>query len=183
MFNFLKRQKTYNSELRELDKRFPYKENKEYKELKIELEYKYKMIDEYTKSHRLIEIEFSDNEKEKQLKLLELDKEYKKVDGMEYEKRFNDINQNPWAKIHFNYDEKTDPTNMQTEVIYNEYFIKKLQDMGYSGESEDDIIESWLSQVFASNISSSDLGFGEDDNTSDTNYVKKTKIDNKMIIG
>lgn len=180
MFNFLKRQKTYNSELMELDKRFPYKENKEYKELKIELEYKYKMIDEYTKSQRLIEIEFSDNEKERQLKLLELDKEYNKIDSLEYEKQLHDIHKKPWAKIHFNYDEDIDPSNLQTEIVYNEWFIKKLQKMGYSGENETDIIESWLSQVFASNVDVGDIVHGD---PIEQKYITKQKLNNTYVIG
>lgn len=172
--------KTYESELRKLNKRYPYKENKEYRQLIVDLDYRYGKIDEYTKCMKLIEVEFEKDEKEKELRILELDKEYGKVDELEYEKKLNDINKNPWAKIHFNYDEKTDPTNMQTEVVYNEYFIKKLQNMGYSGDSEDDIVEAWLTQVFASNVSSTDFGLTDGDSVE---YVKSTKIDNKIVIG
>ena len=131
---------TYEKELKKLDKKYPYKDSKEYKELVVELNFKYKKIDEYTKLKQLIELEYADNEKERELKLLELDKKFQKIDQLEYEKRLNDINKNPWAKIHFNYNEEEDPGNIQTEIVYNEYFIKKLQEQGYIGNTNDDIV-------------------------------------------
>ena len=171
---------TYEKELKKLDKKYPYKESKEYKELLVELNFKYKKIDEYTKFKQLIELEYSDNEKERELKLLELNKKFQKIDQLEYEKRLNDINKNPWAKIHFNYNEEEDPGNIQTEIVYNEYFIKKLQEQGYIGNSNDDIVQSWLSQVFAANVDPSDLNF---DGEMSKTFVKSKTIDGKKIVG
>ena len=91
--------KTYEKELFKLDASYPLKDCKEYKQLKTELDFKYNKIDEYTKFKQLIETEYADDEKVKLTKLLALDKEYNKVDELEYEKRMNDIEQNPWAKI------------------------------------------------------------------------------------
>ena len=173
--------KTYEKELKKLNKEFPYKDNKQYKELLVELNFKYNKIDEYTKFKQLIEIEYEDNEKEKELKLLALDKKYAKIEELEYEKRLNDINKNPWAKIHFNYDAEKDPENIQTEIVYNQYFIKKLQEQGYSGNSNDDIVQSWLSQVFAANVDPSDLFFDGDKKS--TTFVKSKTVEGTKIIG
>lgn len=178
MFSF---KPTYEKELKKLDKKYAYKDSKIYKQLLVELNFKYNKIDEYTKFKQLIEIEYADNEKEKELKLLECDKKYNKVDDIEYEKRLNDINKNPWAKIKFNYDEQKDPGNIQTEIVYNEYFIKKLQEQGYSGNSNEEIVQAWLSQVFAANIDPSDLMF--DDEIPSKNYIKTKSIKGKKIIG
>lgn len=173
--------KTYEKELAKLNKEFPLKESKKYRELLVELNFKYNKIDEYTKFKQLTEIEYEDNEKEKELKLLELDKKFSKIDALEYEKRLNDINKNPWAKIHFNYNEEEDPGNIQTEIVYNEYFIKKLQEQGYSGNSSDDIVQAWLSQVFAANVDPSDLLF--DGNSKTNTFIKSKNVEGKTIIG
>ena len=172
---------TYEKELAKLNKKYPYKDSKVYKELLVELNFKYNKIDEYTKFKQLIEIEYSDNEKEKELKLLECDKKYNKIDELEYEKRLNDINKNPWAKIHFNYDAEKDADNIQTEIVYNQYFIKRLQEQGYSGNTENDIVQAWLSQVFAANVDTSDLVF--DDDSPLKSYVKAKNVKGKKIIG
>lgn len=172
--------KTYEKDLLKLDKKYPYKDNKEYKELKIELDFKYNKIDEYTKLKQLIEIEYEDDDKARRIKLLALDKQYHKIDDLEYEKQMNDIEQNPWAKIHFNYNEAEDPGNIQTEIVYNDYFIKKLQEQGYAGNSNDDIVQAWLSQVFAANVDPSDLTF---DNEITNVIVKSKKVNGKKIIG
>lgn len=176
--------KTYEKELKKLDKKYPYKDSKEYKELLVELDFKYNKIDEYTKFKKLIEIEYTDNEKDKELKLVELDKKYNKIDVLEYEKRINDINHNPWAKIHFNYNETDDPGNIQTEIIYNDYFIKKLEEQGYSGTSNEDIVQSWLKQVFAANIDASDLNMNDVEPIKQKEYVKHSNIiKGKKIVG
>ena len=111
---------------------------------------------------------------------MELDKKFQKIDALDYEKRLNDINKNPWAKIHFNYNEEEDPGNIQTEIVYNEYFIKKLQEQGYIGNTNDDIVQSWLSQVFAANVDPSDLNFDGDVTKT---FVKSKTIDGKKIVG
>ena len=170
--------KTYEKELAKLKKKYLLESADEYKELKVELDFKYNKIDEYTKFKKLIEIEYKKDDKEKLIKLAALDKKYGKIDDLEYEKRMNDIEKNPWAKIHFSYDEKNDPGNMQTEIVYNDYFIKKLQKQGYSGTNNDEIIQSWLSQVFASNIEPGDLDLENNDE-----YVSNKKVNNTFIVG
>lgn len=179
MFELFTKSK-YDRELAKLKKQHPYEESKEYKELRLELDYKYNKIDEYTKMKGLIEAEYENDDKEKRIKLLALDKKYNKIDDLEYEKQMNDIDQNPWAKIHFNYDEKNDPANMGVEIVYNDYFIKHLEEQGYSGSTNDDVVQSWLSHVFAANIDASDL---EDSSNDKKEYVTKKKINNKIIVG
>lgn len=116
--------------------------------------------------------------KEKKLDILKVELKYNKIDAIEYEKKVYDIKGLPWAKFHMTYNEETDPDNMQTELVYNEFFIKKLQSMGYSGKSNDDIVQAWLSQVFAANVDPTDLVFDEDQD-----YVKNVKVNGKMIVG
>lgn len=175
---------TYERELKKLNKKFPTDviraNSSEYVLALINLQFKYNKIDAYerdTKSVVAMSKEWTVEAREEEL--LKIDLKYNKIDDIEYEKRLNDIRKNPWAKIHFNYDESGDPTHIQTEVIYNEYFIKKLEKMGYSGETEDDLVESWLSQVFASNITMGDLGMPE----TDSDYITRTKIEDSTIIG
>lgn len=121
----------------------------EYKLKVLELEKKYNAITEYDYDVKTTKILMkSDDIKDLNLELLEIDYKHKKIDELEYLKRKNDLLNNPWAVFKMNYDEKSDSSNMGIEVVYNKCFIDKLQNMGYTGLSEDDIIESWLSQVF-----------------------------------
>ncbi len=180
MLNFLKHKKTFESELKELQKKYPDGElSKKYKLEKNDLEYEYHIIDDYTHDKNQIDIMSVDMKKiDVQEDLLKIDYKFKKIDAIEYERKINDLHKNPWAKIHFNYDENKDPENMQTEIVYNDYFIKKLQSQGYSGKSNDDIVQAWLSQVFAANVDPTDLVFDEDQD-----YVKNVKVNGKMFVG
>ena len=181
MLNFLKKKKTYESDLKELKKRYPDEDlSKKYKLEKNDLDLEYKKIDAYEHDKNQIDIMSAEMKKiDVQEDLLKLDLKYNKIDAIEYERRINDLHKNPWAKIHFNYDENNDPENMQTEIVYNDYFIKKLQSQGYSGKTNDDIIQSWLSQVFASNVEPGDLDL---EGNSDE-YVANKKVKNTFIVG
>lgn len=180
MFNIFDKNHLYERKLKKLKKQYPFEESKEYKQLKTELDFEYGKIDEYTKFKQLIESEYENDDKEKRIKLIELDKKYNKIDDLEYEKQLNDINQNPWAKIHFDYNEKDDPGNIGVEIVYNDYFIRKLEEQGYTGTSNDDIVQSWLGHVFAANVDITDLDLDEEDKKE---YVTKKKVDGKFIIG
>ncbi len=175
---------TYERKLKKLHKKYPtevMRENSSNYALELaNLQFEYGVIDAYERDKQCVMAmskEWTIETKEEELLKIEL--KYQKIDELEYEKRLNDIRKNPWAKIHFSYDENGDPTHIQTEVVYNEYFIKKLEKMGYSGETEDDLVESWLSQVFASNITMGDIGMPE----TDSDYITRTKIEDSTIIG
>ena len=187
MLNFFKKKpKTYDSELKELGKEYPDMElSKKYNLLKNDLDLKYKKIDEYEHDKNQINI-MSSEMKDIDVKIdyLKCELKHNKIDALEYEKRLNDLYQKPWAKIHLNYNEDDDPANMEVEIIYNDYFIKKLKQQGYSGESNDDMVQSWLKQVFVANIDSSDLSFDDVEQPKQPNYVKHNDIEKgKRIVG
>ena len=178
MFGF-KRKTPYEKEIAQLYKTYPNELSHQHITELANIQFKYGMIDEYEKSKRCINAMANDwTVVHIEEELLKIELKYGKIDELEYEKRFNDLKKNPWAKIRFNYNESIDASNIQTEVIYNEYFIKKLQKMGYSGETEDDMVESWLSQVFASNTNIGD--FGEFD---EETYIERKKVNNTFIVG
>jgi hypothetical protein len=148
----------------------------------IDLKYKYKLISEYEKDKQLAEIKSKMwNPKEKELEFLNIEYKHNKIDELEYEKRKYDIDEKPWAVFNMKYDDNDDPNNMQVEVLYNEYFIKKLIKMGYSGDTEQGIINSWLSYMFASNIDD-DL-FLNNEPELKNNLVSKKKVNKKFIVG
>ena len=184
MLNFFKKKEpTYDSELKELNKEYPDRElSHKYCLLKNDLDLKYGKVDEYEHDKNQIKI-MSVNMKDIDVKVdyLKCELQHNKIDALEYEKRLNDLYEKPWAKIHFSYNEDTDPTNMQTEVVYNDYFIKRLKEQGYSGENNESIIQTWLSQVFASNIDEGDLI--QSDTTENTKFVKRKTIEGKNIVG
>ena len=178
MFGF-KRKTPYEKDMDKLHKMYPNELSHQYITELANIQFKYGMIDEYEKSKRCVKAMAHDWTVEHiEEELLKIELKYGKIDELEYEKRFNDLKKNPWAKVRFNYDESVDASNIQTEVIYNEYFIKKLQKMGYSGETEDDMVESWLSQVFASNISVGDYVEMDEEH-----HIERTKVNDVFIVG
>lgn len=186
MLKFFKK-KTYESELEDLDKE--YGNNPERLKMpayilrKADIDKKYNKIDDYQYDETVIQASAAfKSVEEKEEELLKNKLKHKKIEPLDYEKAINDLHQNPWAKVHFNYDESNDPTNIQTEIVYNDYFIKKLIKQGYSGDSNEAIIQSWLSQVFASNIDEGDLIQNVSD-SSNNKFVKTQVIEGKKIVG
>lgn len=130
----------------------------EYEMKLLELKHNYHKIDDYTFDCEKEKILLKNSDKtELKLKLLEISYNHKKIDELEYNKEKNDILGKPWAVFKMSYDENIDNNNADIEIVYNKCFIDKLQKMGYTGNSEDDIVEAWLSQVFAENIRSGDF--------------------------
>lgn len=178
MFIF-KRKTSYEKEISNWEKKYSDPTLRDYNpQCLIDLaniNFKYGKIDEYEKDKRCIEAISKDwTIEKKEEELLKNKLKHKKIDELEFEKKLNDIKKNPWAKVHFIYNQEEDPSNIQTEIVYNEYFIKHLMKLGYSGNNESDLINSWLSQIFVSNIDDSDILLN--------NENTYNKIDNSTFI-
>lgn len=131
---------------------------KEYELKVLELKKKYGNIDDCIyECEKEILIYNQKDLTELNLKLLDIKKKHNEISELDYQKEKNTILKKPWAVFKMTYDEHTDSENAGIEVVYNEFFIDRLKKMGYSGLSEDDVVEAWLSQVFASNINVGDI--------------------------
>lgn len=133
-------------------------DSKEYELKVLELKKKYGNIDDCIyECEKEILIYNQKDLTELNLKLLDIKKKHNEISELDYQKEKNTILKKPWAVFKMTYDEHIDSENAGIEVVYNEFFIDRLQKMGYSGLSEDDVVEAWLSQVFASNINVGDI--------------------------
>lgn len=118
----------------------------------LELQKEYNLIDDYTyeiESNKIINYQLK--QKDFLLKELEINKKYEKISEIEYIKQKNDILRKPFVAIKTNYDENTDPNNMELEVVYNKTFIETMKRKGYVGTDED-IAEQWMKLFFMANF-------------------------------
>lgn len=153
----------------------------EYRIKKLDIDKKYNLIDDFQYEIELNTINhFNKPQSEKELAELEIYLKYKKISGIEYCKKKNDILGKPWVAIKTNYDENVDPDNMEIEVVYNKKFIESMRAKGLPGETDEDIAEQWLKLFFIANLEEEDLSMINDEYSSseDKQYLRKTKLDN-----
>lgn len=147
---------------------------------KLEIDKKYNCIDDFQYELELNNInQENKSEQEKQLSELEIYLKYEKIDGLEYCKKKNDILGKPWVAIKTNYDEKSDPDNMEIEVAYNKTFIENMRAKGLPGDTDEEIAEQWLKLFFIANLEEDDLKMINDEYNEDSSLVlNRTKLNN-----
>ena len=148
-FNLLLDQKYPNDclekEMAKLDNDFPTNSEKEldsYKLRKNEIEYKYDKIDEFQFEENKIEITYKQG-KDKELALLENKFKFHKIKEIDYMKDKATIEGKPFVAVKPNFEE-VDGEDFYLELEYNEIFLEKLKKQGYSGLTNEDIVEQWL---------------------------------------
>lgn len=128
-----------------LDREFPTKSEKDLDVYKLrlnELEYNYKLKDEYEFEHyKLGYSHLSDKEYAKES--LELEYKFGKIKEIDYMKEKADLDGKPFVAVRPDFDE-VDGDNFYFDIIFNEIFIEKLKKQGYSGDTDNDIVDQWL---------------------------------------
>lgn len=181
---------TLQKELKKLDKEYntdDLKKLPEYKLKVLEANKKYNNISDYEYELETTKI-LNKDKSEKELKVLELDLmlKYKKIEPVEYCKTKYDILEKPWYTYTMNCDEENNYEEPRVEMIYNKTFIKVLKEKGYFGDSDEEVIESYLKQLYASQLGDEITDFIEDQETEKTTIrtAIRTDIgDNKTIVG
>ncbi|MCM8809900.1 MAG: hypothetical protein NC934_07025 [Candidatus Omnitrophica bacterium] len=127
----------------------------EYQEKSMKIDEKYGKVTSYETQRKIIEFKEFD-EKEKALKLLELDLKFNKIDQITYEREKANILQKPWVIVKdskFNPEQGT--SGFEIELEYNSYFVDFLRKNGYGNiQSETEMIETWLTDLFVSEFKS-----------------------------
>lgn len=143
----------------------------------LEVERKYSKINE--KDYLYSKAALVEDETEKKLNMLALDHEYGVLNETEYEKQSATIRKEPWVKVvHFGVT-GSDVKQGDFELDWNEYFIKQLEDQGYLGRSEDEVIQQWFHEVcknVALDVYNGVGDFNERTETEPVTRTKKTKI-------
>lgn len=69
------------------------------------------------------------------------------MSGTERDKTLHTIDNKPWVKIvSVNLDEN-DPGKGSFELDWNSYFIESLNDAGYSGRTDEDVVNMWFNDL------------------------------------
>ena len=108
-----------------------------------EAEYYYDGID---LEKKLAEI-YSESEKEKDLRVLEIDYNNEQITEQEYYKKKAEINNEPYVtvlKMDINED---DPKSGFVELDWNEEFVKFLHDNGYVGKDDSEMVNKWFNDL------------------------------------
>ena len=159
----------------------------EYKLKKLNIDKKYGVIDDFQYDLEMNKVNnMARSSEERELAELEIYLKYQKISGVEYCKKKNDLMGKPWVAIRTNYDEKSDPDNMEVEVVYNKTFIENMKAKGLPGESDEEIAEQWLKLFFIANLEEEDLKMINDeynDDSDEKQYLKKAKLNDVTFIG
>lgn len=124
----------YRKRLILLDKKFGKKteEECEYELLDVKLE------DNYNKDP---------NNKDYRLEKLDLDYKYKKIDDIEYRKTKADILGEPYVEQISEYHPSKGLSGLGIELVWNKKFIELLQENGYQGLTEEDLVRKWFAEL------------------------------------
>jgi hypothetical protein len=112
---------------------------------KLELRRKFNEIPLHSYDVGIAKLTIQD-EKQRQLAILDADLKYEKITQNDYDRKKADILEEPWVampKIHWNPYGKA---RAYFEMNYNEYFIKQLKENGYEG-TEQDMVNQWMNDV------------------------------------
>lgn len=69
-------------------------------------------------------------------------------DDVEREKQIATLNNEPWVKIvSVNFEDTNDPGSGYFELDWNQQFIEKLIEAGYSGRTDSDVVDMWFNSL------------------------------------
>ena len=123
----------------------------------------------------------ADNDQDAEVAKLEIDFKNEKIGKIEYEKKVAEIKEEPWVNV---LELGVNPENAKAgyiELDWNEQFVKMLHANGYTGQSDEDVVNKWFNDVCKTVLiqERADLDYGlQEQEKSDvikTNPGKKSK--------
>lgn len=129
--------------------------DKESKLLTLKLKYNKITNEDYERDMNNLDLEHEKiDEDQYNLKLLEIDYKYKKITKDEYEKNKANLDNSPWVGvIESGFDKSSGVSGFKFKLDWNDAFIDFLMENGYSGASDDEIVEMWFNDVNRANLS------------------------------
>ena len=130
-------------------------------------------------ARRLVELDKLED-KDRQVKILEIDRKYGKLTDLEFNKQSATVKDEPYVgvvKTHFN---PKDPKNGFFELDWNQKFIDNLTDNGYVAEKEEDAVNKWFNDL-CKNIMLEDMDQDVLDELKAN--IKEDKSDQKKDLG
>ncbi len=116
---------------------------------KLDIEKRHGKVAPYEYSLKLAEIAFPDKESiEYQIAALTADYEHGKIEALEYEKTLATAKNEPWVGIVDNgFNTEEGLNGLYFELDWNDQWVSFLKKNGYHGQSDDQIVEQWFSDV------------------------------------
>jgi hypothetical protein len=112
----------------------------------LKLDLKYGKLTEYDYKVKLATLDTS-SPQDADLKKLQVSLEYGKISVTEYDKAVAEIKKEPWVNVIRMGVDPEKATAGFIELDWNEHFVKMLSDNGYTGVSDEDIVNKWFNNV------------------------------------
>lgn len=113
----------------------------------LHIEHEYGYIDEYERDIRLLDF-FEGDEEERVIAEVEIEMRHGKIPSKQGEKIIATLKNEPWiAIIDDEYDWHLGTSGFRIEFDWNDLWIEELRRHGYSGETEEEIVEQWFQEV------------------------------------
>lgn len=111
--------------------------------------------------YKLLEINSTD-ENDLKLKKLELDLKKEKITQAQHDKEFASINNEPWVEVKRMEVDLNNPKAGYMELDWNDNFVKMLMEKGYSGESDESVVNKWFNDICRTVLlqEANDMDFG-----------------------
>tara|TARA_B100001057_G_C22734017_1_gene905023 strand:- start:441 stop:959 length:519 start_codon:yes stop_codon:yes gene_type:complete len=113
---------------------------------KQKAEAKYKLSGEELE-RKLVDIEYEDDNADKKVKLLEIDRKYGKLTDIEFKKQSATAKNEPYVGVLETHFDPTKPKNGFFELDWNDKFIENLQTNGYHGENDEEVVNKWFNDL------------------------------------
>jgi len=112
----------------------------------LDVKLKHKQIDLYDYDVQYNTIKLKDDALLPEV-LLDLDLKHHRISQLEHDRKLADLRSEPWVSMPDIKWDPQDPSKSYFELDYNEHFVTFLRNNGYKGISDDQIVESWLTEV------------------------------------
>jgi len=113
---------------------------------RLDVKLKHKQIDLYEYDVQSNTVRLKDDDLLPEV-LLDLELKHHRISKLEHDRKLADIRSEPWVNMPDIKWDPADPSRSYFELDYNDHFVTFLRNNGYKGLSDDQIVESWLTEV------------------------------------
>lgn len=123
---------------------------------RLDVEMIHGKVSEYDYARTVAELDHND-ETERALAILEVDRKFGRVEEREYVKTLATLKKEPWVGVvRDSFDVNQGLDGFFFELDWNEYWIEYLRIAGYVGATEEDVIDQWFTDVCRSTAHAAD---------------------------
>lgn len=120
-------------------------------ELEIErlnIDCHHKRISEYEALHAIAKIRHKNSREDLELAQAKIEYDYEQLDKLEYEMRCADIKKEPYIGLkESTYDPNEKLNGLRFEFVWNDLWIDMLRANGYTGATDDHVVEKWFNDI------------------------------------